>query len=377
MDIYLVGGAVRDRLLGLAINERDWVVVGSSPEAMVAAGYQAVGKDFPVFLHPETKEEYALARTERKVAKGYQGFTFNTSVDVSLEQDLARRDFTINAIAENMQGQLIDPYHGRNDLENRVLRHVSPAFSEDPVRILRAARFMARLAPLGFTLADDTLALMRDMVRAGEVDALVPERVWQELVKALSAAEPVQFFMVLHACGALLTLFPEFLSVITDALTIKTNTSYSPAINFVIMLLQSHQQFTACEQALTELSKRYPLPKQFQQLAKQAMLYREYSLQHQAQMTAEHVLDLIERLDGFRRSQLFNDCLLVMQQLPKTPLFPPKLVKRAKQIAEKISGKTIMAQGIQGQMIAEKLHAARVNLLEQEVFSKSDASYFL
>ena len=207
VQIYAVGGAVRDRLLGLPVNDRDYVVVGGTPEIMVQFGYRPVGKDFPVFLHPETHEEYALARTERKTAKGYKGFQVYADQDVTLEQDLARRDLTINAIAEDAQGRLIDPYHGVMDLQARVLRHVSPAFSEDPVRILRAARFAARFTE--FTVADETMALMREMVEAGEVDALVPERVWQELAKGLMEQKPSRMFEVLRDCGALKRLLPE------------------------------------------------------------------------------------------------------------------------------------------------------------------------
>ena len=206
MRSYLVGGAVRDRLLGRPEGDRDWVVVGSTPQEMIRAGFLPVGKDFPVFLHPQTKEEYALARTERKTAPGYHGFTFHADPGVSLEQDLARRDFTINAIAQAEDGSLVDPYGGVRDIEARVLRHVSPAFAEDPVRILRAARFMARFAPLGFRVAEETLQLMRDMVASGEVDHLVAERVWQELRKALEEAQPSAAIRVLRDCGALAPL---------------------------------------------------------------------------------------------------------------------------------------------------------------------------
>lgn len=204
--IYCVGGAVRDALLGLPIQDRDWVVVGSTPEQMAAQGFQAVGKDFPVFLHPQTHEEYALARTERKTAQGYKGFAVYASPDVTLEQDLLRRDFTINAIAQAPDGTLIDPHHGLDDLRAGVLRHVSAAFSEDPVRILRGARFAARF---GFQIAPETLALMREMVCNGEVDALVAERVWQELAGGLMGTQPAQFFDTLRSCGALAKILPE------------------------------------------------------------------------------------------------------------------------------------------------------------------------
>ncbi|MEW6562533.1 MAG: multifunctional CCA addition/repair protein [Pseudomonadota bacterium] len=206
IQIYCVGGAVRDQLLGLPVQDRDWVVVGATPEHMAAEGYMPVGKDFPVFLHPKTHEEYALARTERKTARGYKGFAVYAAPDVTLEQDLLRRDFTVNAMAVGADGELIDPYGGQADLAARVLRHVSPAFGEDPVRILRGARFAARF---GFTIAPETLTLMRNMAENGEVDALVPERVWQELARGLMEAHPSRFFTTLRDCGALARILPE------------------------------------------------------------------------------------------------------------------------------------------------------------------------
>jgi tRNA nucleotidyltransferase (CCA-adding enzyme) len=207
MQVYCVGGAVRDELLGRAVKDHDYVVVGATPEQMTALGYRPVGKDFPVFLHPKTQEEYALARTERKTAKGYKGFQVYAAPEVTLEQDLARRDLTINAIARDSQGNLIDPYHGVDDLKAGILRHVGPAFVEDPVRILRLARFAARFAD--FTVAEETQALMRAMVENGEVDALIPERVWQELATGLMEAKPSRMFEVLRQCGALKKILPE------------------------------------------------------------------------------------------------------------------------------------------------------------------------
>jgi tRNA nucleotidyltransferase (CCA-adding enzyme) len=207
LHIYQVGGAVRDTLLGLPVKDRDWVVVGASADDMMACGFRPVGKDFPVFLHPETQEEYALARTERKTAQGYHGFEFHTAADVTLEEDLARRDLTINAMAMDAQGRLIDPHGGQMDLRHKVFRHVSPAFAEDPVRILRLARFAARFSD--FKVADQTMQLVRDMVMAGEVDALVPERVWQEIAKGLMETQPSRMFAVLREGGALFRLLPE------------------------------------------------------------------------------------------------------------------------------------------------------------------------
>jgi tRNA nucleotidyltransferase (CCA-adding enzyme) len=217
MQVFVVGGAVRDALMGERVNDRDWVVVGSTPEAMTAEGFMPVGKDFPVFLHPQTREEYALARTERKTARGYKGFAVQADPSVTLEEDLARRDLTVNAMAvpealahalpSTWTGQIVDPYGGQRDLQAKVLRHVTHAFAEDPVRILRVARFAARFAD--FSVADETMALMRQMVEDGEVDHLVPERVWQELVRGLMSAQPSRMFEVLRACGALKVLLPE------------------------------------------------------------------------------------------------------------------------------------------------------------------------
>ncbi|OHX10749.1 multifunctional CCA addition/repair protein [Chromobacterium sphagni] len=224
MDIYIVGGAVRDRLLNLPVKDRDWVVVGATPEQMLNQGFRPVGKDFPVFLHPDTQEEYALARTERKIAKGYHGFTFHTASDVTLEQDLARRDLTINAIAEAADGSLTDPYHGQADLRAGILRHVSAAFAEDPVRILRLARFAARF---DFAVAPETMALMRRMVDNGEADALVAERVWQELAKGLMEDKPSRMILVLRECGALARVLPE-----VDALFgVPQRADYHPEID--------------------------------------------------------------------------------------------------------------------------------------------------
>ena len=214
MKIYCVGGAVRDELLGLPVKDRDYVVVGATPEAMVKQGYKPVGRDFPVFLHPQTHEEYALARTERKTARGYHGFEFHAAPDVTLEQDLSRRDLTINAIARDAGGRLIDPHRGADDIKAGVLRHVSPAFAEDPVRILRVARFAARF---GFRIAPETMKLMRDMAESGEADALVPERVWQEVARGLMETKPSRLFEVLRECGALARIMPEVEALWDDA----------------------------------------------------------------------------------------------------------------------------------------------------------------
>lgn len=238
MQVYLVGGAVRDQLLGHPYHEKDYVVVGATPEQMLAQGYQPVGKDFPVFLHPETKDEYALARTERKSGHGYHGFEFYTDVAVTLEQDLIRRDLTINAIAKDDDGNLYDPYGGQKDLDQRILRHVSHAFVEDPLRVLRIARFAARYKSLGFKVADETLALMKELAESGELEALTPERVWKETSRALMEDHADEYFEVLRACGALKVLFPEI-----DALYgIPQRPEYHPEIDCGIHTMMSLQQ---------------------------------------------------------------------------------------------------------------------------------------
>ncbi len=243
MKTYLVGGAVRDRLLGLTPKERDWVVVGANPEDLLKAGYTQVGKDFPVFLHPKTKEEYALARTERKSGRGYHGFKVHADPAVTLEEDLLRRDLTINAMAEDEQGSLIDPYGGRADLQNKVLRHVSPAFVEDPLRILRVARFAARFQHLGFRLADETRQLLCAMTRNGELNTLVPERVWQEWQRSLREKNPEQFILLLRQCGALGVIIPE----LDKLFGVPNPPEYHPEIDsgiHTLMVLQAASQLS-------------------------------------------------------------------------------------------------------------------------------------
>ncbi len=339
MKRYLVGGAIRDRLLGLPVKERDWVVVGATPEQMIAAGYRAVGKDFPVFLHPQTGEEHALARTERKTAPGYHGFVFHTDPAVTLEQDLIRRDLTINAIAEDDDGNLVDPYGGRADLEARVLRHVSPAFAEDPVRILRVARFASRFAPLGFRVADETLALMRSMVEAGEVDHLVAERVWKETERALMQARPSVFFQTLQACGALARVMPELAS----QSGVPQRADYHPEVDTLVHTLMcvdagarmafplevrvaallhdlgkavtppeewpSHKQHDERGLPLvTQFCARLRVPNAQRDLA--LAVTRDHLVVHRArELRAATLHDLIERLHGFKRGDFFDRAL--------------------------------------------------------------------
>lgn len=337
MKPYLVGGAVRDALLGWPVKDRDWVVVGADPAAMRAAGYQAVGRDFPVFLHPETHEEYALARTERKTAPGYHGFAFHAAPDVTLEQDLARRDLTINAMAQDANGQIIDPYGGQRDLAARVLRHVSPAFAEDPVRILRLARFAARFE--GFTVAPETLALMREMVAAGEVDALVAERVWQEFAKGLMEAQPARMIEVLRDCGALARLAPELEALFGVPQPPAHHPEVDTGIHVLIVLQQCARQqapltvryASLCHdlgKGLTpadvlprhighegrglplvrRLSERWRVPSDCRELAE--LVAREHTHVHQSEsFSPEARLRLMERCDAWRRPERFEQLL--------------------------------------------------------------------
>lgn len=302
MKIFLVGGAVRDELLNRSVKEYDWVVVGATQQEMLAAGYQQVGKDFPVFLHPKTKEEYALARKERKIAKGYHGFEFDTDASVSLEEDLLRRDLTINAIAQDESGKIIDPYDGIKDLKSKVLRHVSPAFSEDPVRILRVARFAARFSD--FTVADETNKLMKKMVEDGEVNALVAERVWKEFEKAMSEIAPWRFIEVLSDCDALPVLFPLFNDKKNEVLACLKKISELNLNTFerIILMMQSTDSLEAIE----AMCKRYRAPKPIFEMVKLVMEYRPVS-------TAQEILDLFTRLDAFRREDRFNQWLKIGQ----------------------------------------------------------------
>lgn len=299
MEIYLVGGAVRDRLLDLPVKEKDWVVVGSTPEKMLVDGFSPVGKDFPVFLHPKTKEEYALARTERKVAKGYKGFEFYADPTVTLEQDLQRRDLTINAIAEAASGELIDPFDGQQDIKAKLLRHVSPAFQEDPVRILRIARFAAKLPD--FSVAEETVRLMEDMVAAGEVDALVAERVWQECEKAMHMPAPWRFFEVLEGVGAANVLWPALMwnefdsQMFADACS-KTD---SPLLRFVVAWC------TLDLEDARVYSARYRLPNHYSELLHLVIrLLPEYHMAKE--LTPQELLHVFKSVDLLRRPTRFE-----------------------------------------------------------------------
>jgi tRNA nucleotidyltransferase (CCA-adding enzyme) len=339
MQVYLVGGAVRDRLLGRAVSERDWVVVGATPEELLQAGYLPVGREFPVFLHPQTREEYALARLERKVAPGYRGFTTRFSPDVTLVEDLQRRDLTINAMAQSTDGEIVDPYGGQADLGARLLRHVSPSFIEDPVRILRVARFAARFAGLGFRIAPETLELMQRMVASGEVQALVAERVWTETERALGEPRPEVFFETLRACGALAVIFPEIDALYGVpqpprwhpeidtgvhamlALRYAADSGASGPVRFAAVVHDLGKALTPRERwpshhghedagvpLIEALCDRLKVPGAYRELA--ILAARQHTLVHRAgELKPETLLRLFETSDAFRRPERFAELL--------------------------------------------------------------------
>lgn len=402
MKVYRVGGAVRDKLLGIAPADSDWVVVGATPQQLTALGYKPVGKDFPVFLHPKTKEEYALARTERKVAPGYRGFTFHTDSDVTLEDDLRRRDLTINAIAEAEDGTVIDPFNGRRDLEQRVLRHVSEAFAEDPVRILRVARFAARLAPLGFRIAEETIELMAKMVEAGEVDALVPERVWQETLRALKENKPSLFFESLRACGALAKLFPEL-----DRLHgVPQRPEYHPEIDCGVhtmmvvdraadlggdarvrfaalvhdlgkaetppeILPRHHGHEHRSVDLVNQLCTRLKVPNDFRDLATAVARYHG-TCHNFFNLRATTIVKTLRRLDAFRRPEKLALFLLACQadaqgRLGKTcePYPQAQAFELAFAAARDVTPKELIAAGVRGAALGQKLHRLRINAVNR------------
>ena len=407
MKTYLVGGAVRDRLLGLTPGDRDFVVVGATPEMMEAAGFKTVGKDFPVFLHPQTGEEYALARTERKSGRGYRGFTVLADPSVTLEEDLARRDFTINAIAQQLDDHgepladgLVDPFGGARDVEARVLRHVGPAFVEDPLRVLRAARFMARLAPHGFSVAPETMALMREMVAGGELAELTPERVWQELRRALASAAPSAFLRTLHECGALAVVLPE-----VEALYgVPQRAEYHPEVDTGIHVelvcdMAAHLApgddvigFAALThdlgKALTPedvlpkhighertgvaplraLCARLKVPNEHREVAVAAC--REHLNVHRfAELRASTVFELIDRIGGFRRPERVAQVALVCEadkrgrtglQDEPYPSRPALLAAHAAACAVRAAD---VAPGLSGPEVGEALRRARIRAI--------------
>ncbi len=415
MKTYLVGGAVRDALLGLPVNERDWVVVGATPEEMVARGFRPVGKEFPVFLHPETNEEHALARTERKTAPGYHGFVFHASPEVTLAEDLQRRDLTINAMARDEAGHLIDPYGGRRDLEARLLRHVSPAFVEDPVRILRVARFAARLAPLGFRVADETMALMREMVASGEVDALVPERVWQEMVRALATERPSVFFEVLRACGALARILPELnrlwgvpqperwhpeidtgvhTMMVLDA---AARLSEDTRVRFAALTHdlgkgttpreqwpRHHGHEARSEKLVQGVCARLRCPRDYAELAR--LVARDHGRAHKVfEMRPDTIVRFLGEADAWRRPERFDRFLLACEADSRgrtgyedAPYPQADFLRRAAEVTREVDVAAIRARGIEGPAIGEAVareRTARVRAL-LEAWRSGEAGAF-
>ncbi len=399
MKAYQVGGAVRDALLGRPVQDRDWVVVGATPQALIDAGYLPVGKDFPVFLHPQTREEYALARTERKTAPGYRGFSVHASPEVTLEEDLARRDLTLNAIARAEDGTLIDPFGGQRDLQARVLRHVTDAFREDPVRILRLARFAARLPD--FRIAPETAALMREMVDAGEVDALVAERVWQELARGLCETQPSRMFEVLRACGALARLLPEVDRLwgvpqrpehhpevdtgvhLMMVLDMSARLQAPLAVRFACLahdlgkgttpadLLPRHIGHEArSARLLQDIAERLRVPTDCRELAD--VVAREHGNIHRSgEFSAPALVRLLERCDALRKPARFAEILLACEcdargrRGKEDSLYPPRTrLLAALAAAQSVDTAAVSQQareaGAEGRRIGEWIHAARI-----------------
>ncbi len=403
MKTFLVGGAVRDRLLGRDVKDRDFVVVGETPAAMRERGFRSVGKDFPVFLHPDSHEEYALARTERKTGPGYHGFAFAADASVTLEEDLARRDLTINAMAQDGDGQLVDPYGGARDLADRWLRHVSAAFVEDPVRVLRVARFAARYAPLGFRMAPETLALMRDMVRAGEVAHLVAERVWAETQRALAEPRPGTFLRVLRDCGALAVIFPEldrlygvpqriefhpeYDTGVHQELALDAAAQLAPGNDLIGWCVMTHDlgkgltardalpRHVGHESAgvplVAALCQRLRVPIEYAQMAEHVC--REHLNVHRLQeLRPGTVLELLERIDAFRKPDRVRQLVLACEadkrgraaaDLPGDDYAPTRLLPQLHAAAMSVSAKDFVAQGMLGEAIGAAMRDARLQAL--------------
>lgn len=354
-----MGGAVRDILLGLPVTERDWVVVGATPEEMLALHYQPVGKDFPVFLHPKTHEEYALARTERKTGKGYKGFSFYSAPDVSLIEDLRRRDLTINAIAQTPAGQLIDPYGGQTDLKNRILRHVSLAFQEDPVRILRVARFAARFTE--FNIHPSTHELMQRMVCNGEVDALVAERVWQEFSRALAAAAPSRFLQVLQSCGAWSVLFPEIKLSESTLKALENAVHLSPlgAVRFAALLHALE------EPSLSAVCQRYRVPREYADLAALTARWHEVYCHIQASTSAQEIFNLLKAVDARRRPGRFQQFLLACHACADSSvILSEPLLQTCLQSMQSIDIQPLLAQKLNGDALAAALEKLQLSVIE-------------
>ncbi|MFH1494587.1 MAG: multifunctional CCA addition/repair protein [Pseudomonadota bacterium] len=400
MQVYQVGGAVRDELLGLPVQDRDYVVVGATPEEMVKQGFRPVGKDFPVFLHPRTHEEYALARTERKTARGYKGFQVHAEPEVTLEQDLARRDLTINAIARDEAGRIIDPYHGVSDIKSGILRHVSRAFVEDPVRILRLARFAARFEQ--FSIAPETLELMREMVRNGEVDALVPERVWQELAKGLMERRPSRMFQTLRECGALIRILPEVDRLfgvpqpvqyhpeidtgihVMMAIDYAANRDYPLEVRFAALTHDLGKGTTpqiewprhiAHEQRSFELIKplcvRLRVPNDCRDLA--LVTARFHGIAHRAEeLRAETLLKLLQDSDALRQPQRFEYFLQACESdfcgrtgFDQQPFVQADMLRRGLEVVAAVDAGAVAIQCVDPGQIRDQVHQARLRALKQ------------
>ncbi|WP_318454646.1 multifunctional CCA addition/repair protein [Photobacterium leiognathi] len=397
MQTYLVGGAVRDTLLGLTVTDKDWVVVGTTPEAMLAAGFEQIGSDFPVFLHPKTKQEHALARTERKSGHGYTGFVCYSAPDVTLEQDLLRRDLTINAIAQAPNGDLIDPYHGQQDITNKVLRHVSPAFAEDPLRVLRVARFAARFAHLGFTVAPETMALMQEMVVSGELASLTPERVWKEWEKSLSSNDPQMFLTVLRQCGALAIVMPEIDALFGVPQPEKWHPEIDCGIHTLLVAKKAAElstdktiRFAAQVHDLGKaLSPKDDLPhhkmhcrdgiKPIKALCQRLRVPNEYrdlallvceqhtKIHHAEEMRADTFIKIFDQIDAWRKpervAQLATCCRADARgrtHFEQTPYPQADIFQAVFAIAQQVDVKAIVAAGFKGAEIREQLAAKRI-----------------
>ena len=385
MEVYLVGGAVRDRFLGLPIKEKDWCVVGSSPEEMKRLGFQSVGKDFPVFLHPETKEEYSLARTEKKIGPGYHGFDFSTSRDITLQEDLKRRDLTINAMAIDSNENLIDPFNGLIDLENKKLKHVSKSYQEDPVRVLRTAKFAARFYQLGFSVHTDTKKVMKKISVDGELDYLVEERVWKEMKQALSDKDPHIFFSVLQECGALEKLLPEFYdknsSIKHNFNIIKdfANRSFDPAVNLSILIFDVQQSIESTQKKvrisykkiLESLNQRLPIPKKFIDTSNIFIEIRRF-LDFVYPFDEDEILALLENTDAFRRTERFERGLEVCSIMDPSEM-ELDYYKVLRNIIDRCNNKS-MREIIDGETnpnkIREKISGERKKVISQEINKK-------
>jgi len=398
---YLVGGAVRDALLKLPVKDKDWVVVGATPQEMLDAGYQQVGRDFPVFLHPKTHEEYALARTERKSGFGYTGFSCYAAPDVTLEQDLLRRDLTINAMAQDDDGTIIDPYNGLSDLKMRVLRHVSPAFNEDPLRVLRVARFAARYAHLSFRIADETMTLMRDMTAAGELEHLTPERVWKETENALASRNPQVYFMVLRECGALKVLFPELdilFGVPAPAkwhpeidtgihvlMTLSMAAMLSPDLDVRFATLchdlgkgltpkhlwpRHHGHGPAGVKLVENLCARLKVPNELRDLAKLVAEYHD--LIHTLPiLKPQTIVKLFDAIDAWRKPQRVEQIALTSEAdvrgrttFEATDYYQGRLLREAWKAAQQVTNKEVIDAGFSGPAIREELTRRRIAAVE-------------